>query len=204
MEKYKICALVVSLGLALCACSPQGQGKSAALAAINKGLASTPGCFMVPVEMEHLPSVYGPGPTMALNALLAQGLVKAGTVVLEQYVGPPKTKDGFLFSEKGQRLVVPSTHTGPDKPMPCVRNGKYEVTQIDAIDVANDSEGRVIASVRAHVRFVAEDWFNKTRDDPAWAGYWVGIKKSEESPWLYRLIKSGDEFYYTGSGLSLE
>ena len=61
-----------------------------------------------------------------------------------------------------------------------------------------------MASVRAHIHFVPEEWLAKTRDDPAWSIYWAGMKRIEEPPYLYQLLKSGEEFYFTQRGTALK
>ncbi len=202
--RWALCSLAVMGVLALVACSPRGENKSAALAAINKGLSSGTDCLEASVGVEYSPTAYGASPERVLRTLLAQGLAKEGPVTVAQLFGPPKTKPGFVFAEEARPMIVPRPSNGLPNQLPCVRNGHFEVTQVDAIDVANDATGHLFASVRAHIHFVPEEWLAKTRDDPAWSIYWAGMKRIEEPPYLYQLLKSGEEFYFTQRGTALK
>lgn len=189
--------------LSLAGCSPNGVSKSQAQAVINKGLVAASDCIPVPVGVEYISSVHST--SLALKTLRAQGLVQQAPVTVNQYIGPPKTKDGFVFNEAAKAIAVQrDPRPGFINPEFCVRSGKFEVASLEAIDVASDATGRLVATVRARVQFVPEGWIAKTVADPAWSSYWSGIKKTEETQWLYTLLKSGDQLFYSGRGQALK
>lgn len=194
--------LVLALLGSVSGCSPHGVSPSQAQAVINKGLAATSNCIAVPVEVEYRAAVHGT--SLALKTLQVQGMVQPGPVTVRQYIGPPQTQPGFVFTDAAKALVIERDNAVNSRTMPCVRNGRFEVSSLEAIDIAPDAGGRMLASVRARVKFMPENWLAKTRDDPAWSSYWSGIEKTQATQWLYTLLKSGDDLFYGGAGQPLK
>ena len=123
-------AVVLSLMLlSLAGCSPNGVSKSQAQAVINKGLVAASDCIPVPVGVEYVSSVHSS--SLALKTLRAQGLVQPAPVTVNQYIGPPKTKDGFVFNEAAKAIAVQrEARPGFINPEFCVRSGKFEVASL--------------------------------------------------------------------------
>ncbi|MDO8767381.1 MAG: hypothetical protein Q7K57_01475 [Burkholderiaceae bacterium] len=61
-----------------------------------------------------------------------------------------------------------------------------------------------MATVRASIEFVPRDWIKTTKTNQAWAPYWGYIEKFESGQWLYRLLKSGEDYFFTGPGEKLK
>lgn len=191
--------------LMLGACSG-ATDKSKVAQAINQGLVGTPVCYHVPVGVpivsrgDHK-EVAG---SLALKELLAQGLVKPGSITFKDFMGPGRA-EGYVVTEAGAALVqtapVPNAFTRTNA---CMAFGHWKVRTIEAIDSGSDVSGRPVANVRASIEWVARDWLQATRAMPAWAPYWQDIARLERSQWLYRLLKSGDDYFFTGPGQKLK
>jgi hypothetical protein len=166
---------------------------------INSGLEKNASCTRVPVGIPVDQSKVGTGG--AIGLLKAKGLITEGTVKQHMFAREPKDVPGYVFTESGKGLVVqPGSLAGA----PCIRTGKYEINKIEAVDSGNDIEGKPLAIVRATIKFVPEAWLADTKPHPDWAKFWADVHDTEGTQWIYRLIKSGDEFFYTGPGTKLK
>ncbi|GEM_PF-6565209 len=195
-------ALALPLAVATIMLSGCGSSDFAkAEKAINSGLAAHPSCQPVPVEVE-LPGK--PGGGELIEVLKAAGLVTDGLVKEATSWGKPKDLEGYVFTEKGKQFIAQPSQQGAMQKQPCIRSGRFEVVKIEAIDFGTSIEGKPIANVRATIRFVPEEWLASTRTKPQWANYWASIQDRERANWMYRLIKSGDQFFYTESGERLK
>lgn len=164
---------------------------------INDQLAKSPTCTDVPIGQKvDFAKVGADG---ALGILKSKGYITESQGSSKDFWGRVGTFDTFALTDKGKPFMQRDGIRGP-----CVRTGHYEITKIEAIDVGNDIEGKPIASVRARVRFVPEEWISGTKNEVVWSGYWKGVSDSENAQWLYRLLKSGDNFYPYGPGLKLQ
>jgi hypothetical protein len=191
------------LALGMVACSPADANKSRAQVVINKGLEAQPECLTVNVGRRYEQTVERT--SLALKALEAAKLVELGTIEEKSWgSNAVNTVPAYQFTEAGKSLVPESASASPMARLPCVRNGKFEVVSIEAIDINNDLTGRPIANVRARLRFLPENWFASTKTDPSWASYWSAMDKTEQTQWLYSLLKSGDELFFTGRGTALK
>lgn len=195
--------MVTLLALGMSACTPADRTKARAQEVINKGLSEQPECITANVGRRHDPST---GSTsLALKALEAAKLIELGTMEEKSWFSNAvKIVPAYKLTDAGKTLVSANSAATLAERLPCVRNGRFEVASIEAVDINNDLSGRPIASVRARLRFIAEDWFAATKTDPAWASYWSAMGKNEQTQWLYSLVKSGDELFYTGRGTALK
>ena len=199
----KLWGIATLLALGMVACSPADGNKSRAQVAINKGLGEQSECLTVNVGRRYESAM--DRTSLALKALEAAKLVELGTIDEKSWgSNTVKTVPAYQFTEAGKSLIPESASAPPMVRLPCVRNGKFEVVAIEPIDINNDLAGRPSASVRARLRFLPENWFASTKTDPAWASYWSAMDKNEQTQWLYSLLKSGDELFYTGRGTALK
>ena len=195
--------IVTLLALGVLACTPADRSKTRAQEVINKGLIEQPECIIANVGRRHDPSMEST--TLVLKALEAAKLIELGTIEEKSWMSNAvKVVPAYTFTDSGKALVSPNAAASLVARLPCVRNGRFEVASIEAIDINNDMAGRPIASVRAKLRFIAEDWFAATKTDPAWASYWSAMSKNEQTQWLYSLLKSGEELFYTGRATALK
>lgn len=202
-NRLKLLGMVTLLTLGIAACTPADRTKARAQEVINKGLSEQPECITANVGSRHDPST---GSTsLALKVLEAAKLIELGTIEEKAWLSNAvNVVPAYKLTDAGKTFVSPKAASPLAEYLPCVRNGRFEVAAIEAIDINNDLTGRPIASVRARLRFIAEDWFAATKTDPAWASYWSAMGKKEQTQWLYSLVKSGDELFYTGRATALK
>jgi len=165
--------------------------------AINSHLNKETACLNLPIQV--------PLDTSKVSDDGALGLLLKAGIIIESEIGTDKDsknkRTGYDFTEKGKDFIV--------KPLngntlfgsfigtyPCVRTGKYIVDSVKAIDYGQSVDGKPIANVRVTVRFIPEDWVAKTKSENVWVKFWANVKKQEESQWLYKLLKSGDELFF--------
>ena len=204
INRHTIAAVALASALVLLsACSPGGVSNSAATKAINEGLAKDSGCASVPVDVPATREEIAAA-SRALQALQAKGLVKEGAVQQYQIMGPAKPVNGYVFTEAAKPLIQQPAMNNLISKQPCVRTGHYEVKSIEAIDMTAGVDGKPIASVRARLRFVTEDWITATRPNAAWSEFWKAQDAAEQNQYLYSLLKSGSEVFYTGRGVKLQ
>lgn len=86
----------------------------------------------------------------------------------------------------------------------CFQFGHWKIKTIEAVDSGSDASGKPVATVRASIEFVPRDWIKTTKTNQAWAPYWGYIEKFESGQWLYRLLKSGEDYFFTGPGEKLK
>lgn len=186
------------IALAGCGSSDTDRAKKA----IDVGLVTHPSCQRVPVDIEVGDKRATTADLVAL--LRTSGLVKDG-VVKDWRSLSTSTQDvaGLVFTDKGRTLVVEPAEVRVIPKQPCLRTGHFEVTKVYAVDFGTDMEGKSVANARASIRFVPEDWMAATRNQPKMADFWNSIDSMEHAGWMYRLVKSGDEFFYTGPGQKL-
>ena len=206
-----MCAVGVAAAGGLLALSMLGAcsgatDQSKVAQAIDQGLAGAPVCYPVPVGVPII-SVGDQkevASSLALKELLARGLIKPGRIAFKDFMGP-RVADGYVFAEAAAPMVrtapVPNAFTRTN---PCFEFGHWKVKTIEAVDSGSDASGKPVASVRATIEWVPRDWLQATRALPAWAPYWQNITLFERSQWLYRLLKSGDDYFFTGPGEKLK
>lgn len=186
---------VIGLAVVLAACGKSDSSK--AENAINSELAKGTVCTELPIGLPvDLTKV---GQDGVLGILKAKGYATEGKVTVEKFQGKT-VADTFVMTEKGKPLLQRQATLGFIMQNACVRTGKYQVEKIEAIDFGNDVEGKPIATVRARIKFVPEEWLADTRSSAAWSGFWKSVANNETGPWLYQLLKSGDELYAQGRG----
>ncbi len=193
--------IVALLGLAtvLAACGKNDNSKAEKV--INSEFAKNPMCTELPIGLPvDLSKV---GPDGALGILKAKGYATEGKVSVDRFQGKTVV-DTFVMTDKGKPLLQRQSTLGFISQNACVRTGQYRVEKIEAIDYGNDVEGKPIASVRARIKFVPEEWLADTQNNQSWSGFWKGIGNSESGPWLYQLLKSGDELYANGKGRKIQ
>ena len=136
--------------------------------------------------MDMLPDRYGP--------------VQLNSGYVDQFRG-----ESYNYTDSGEILIHKASITKPSglATQPCVRFGKYQISSIEAVDVAVDAIGQNIASVRAHIVFKPEEWMVAGREDPRAARAWAYFAANEAAQWMYRLKKSGDSYFYTGPASKL-
>lgn len=162
--------------------------------AINAGLEKEDNCADVPVGIRV--DVSKVGDDGALGILKKHGLIAVGEISLKTISGEKKAT-GFIFTEKGRSLVRREGRSGLfADTLACVNTGKYVVDVINAVDVGTDASGQQIAAARAKVKFIPEDWIASTKDYAQWGGFWGQVKGREDSEILFRLLKSGDAYFY--------
>lgn len=162
--------------------------------AINAGLEKEGNCAEVPVGTRV--DISKVGDDGALGILRKHGLIAVGEISIETITGEKKAT-GFIFTEKGHPLV---RREGRSRlfidTLACVNTGKYVVDAINAVDVGTDASGQQIAAARAKVKFIPEEWIASTKDNAQWGGFWGQVKGREDSEILFRLLKSGDAYFY--------
>lgn len=166
---------------------------------INAHLVTTSICTDVPIGQKV--DYAKVGANGALGILKAKGYIVESQGTSRDFFGRTSTFDAYALTDTGKPLVQ---RENPFSRVPCMRTGRFEVTKIEAIDLGNDADGKPVASVRAKVKFIPEDWIAGTRDVAGWAGYWKGINDNESASWLYTLLKSGADYYAQGSGRKLK
>jgi len=193
-------AMMACLAAVLAACGNTDNSKVEK--EINGALAKNTPCTNIPIGLPlDLSKVGSDG---ALGILKAKGYVIEGKIEFDTYRGK-SSADALLMTEKGKSLVqTPSVTEWYSRREACIRTGRFEVDQVEAIDFGNDIEGKPIASVRAKIKFVPEEWIADTRNNPAWGSFWKGIADQEGGTWLYPLLKSGDAFYSHGQGRKIQ
>ncbi|OGB33744.1 MAG: hypothetical protein A3F78_03790 [Burkholderiales bacterium RIFCSPLOWO2_12_FULL_61_40] len=171
---------------------------------INQGLSGTPACRDVPVGVPVTKDVANR--SLALAELLAQGLVQPGQVHYTTIMGETKVTEGYVFTEAATALVQKPKENLPSwtQRPPCFQLGTWKVTTIQALDTGTDATGKLVTTVRANVAFEPRDWLKATKTKAQWAPYWADIESTEKSQWLYHLLKSGDDYFYTGPGSKLQ
>lgn len=165
---------------------------------INAHLVKSASCTDVPIGQKV--DYAKVGTNGALGILKTKRYIVESKGTSTDFFGRTNTFDTYALTDAGKPLVQ---RENPFSRVPCMRTGHFEVTNIEAIDLGNDADGKPVASVRAKIKFVPEDWIAGTRDVAAWAGYWKDINDTESGPWLYTLLKSGSDYYSQGSGRKL-
>lgn len=193
-------AMMACLAAALAACGNTDNSKVEK--EINSALTKNTPCTNIPIGLPlDLSKVGSDG---ALGILKAKGYVAEGKIEFDTYRGK-SSADALLMTEKGKPLLqTPAAMGRYTRHEACIRTGRFEVGKVEAIDFGNDIEGKPIASVRARIKFVPEEWIADTRKDAAWSGFWKGIDEKEGGTWLYQLLKSGNEFYSHGQGRKIQ
>lgn len=200
MARMRFIAVAVVTGFILAACG--GSEKSKVEKVINEGLSKAPQCTKVPIGIPIDKSKVGDDG--AIGQLKAKGLIAEGKVKEERAFGGAVERDGYVFTDQAKNLIQHAGSTGWIPVAPCVRTGKFAIADIEAIDYGSAADGRPVANARAKIKFVPEAWLADTRGTPAWEKFWVSVAETEKSQWLYQLLKSGDEFYFTGPGQRLK
>ncbi len=194
--------LLVLLG----ACGGPSFDKGKVAQVINLGLAAAPVCYPVPVgvPLESSTDKSLADSSLALKELLAQGLTKPGQISYQGF-SRPGVADGYVFAQSAAALIqTPAVADAVRRKQPCLQFGHWKIKTVEALDSGTDASGKLIATVRASIEFVPRDWIRLTRANPAWASYWGNIEQLERSQWLYRLLKSGEEYFFTGPGEKLK
>ena len=194
--------LAATAALFLSACSGGLTESSKVKTVINEGLKKG----RVPCERAAIGTV-GRSPSLSNfevpKLLLAKGYVQEATVDVLDLIGSQNKKTpGYVLTESGKQLVaIPETTYD----YPCIRKGVWQVQSIEAIDNGTDASGKTVANVRAKIRFEPEEWLTATRDGshPGWDKVWDSIRASESKQWMYQLIRSGNDFFYTGPGTAV-
>lgn len=194
--------LVAALLMSACQRPVSDKGKVEQV--INKGLSTTPVCRDIPVGVPVTKDEAHR--SLALAELLAQGLVQPGQVRYTTIMGETKVTEGYVFTEAATALVQKPKENLPTwgKRPPCFQFGTWRVTTIQALDTGTDATGRLVTTARANVTFEPSDWLKATKAKTQWAQYWADIESAERSQWLYHLLKSGDDYFYTGPGSKLK
>lgn len=186
----------------LAACSSGFGDKSKAMKVINEGLAKSPSCQQVPVDV-YAPDVHIKS-SIAIPALLASGEIEAGQVFEDHVWNGKIPHNGYRLTEKGRPLLAKPGDPNMRNSWPCIATGHWEVTSIEALDEGTDMTGKAVANVRARIRFIPRDWIAAQSNDPAWKQLFTNISKQESQQWMYQLLKSGDSFFYQGRGKSVD
>lgn len=201
MQRTTLLALACAT-LLTTACGERSRDAQIALA-INNGLAKESQCMVVPVGIP-LASLDA-APDSALAKLISLNLVTAGKVTEEKLLGKSAERSAYIPTEAGTRLVQrDATNTWASVKGACFRTGVFEIKRIEAVDLGNDATGKPIATVRARVKFVPEEWISDTRKIAAWAAMWRSVSETEGNQYLYQLLQSGDEFFFTGRGAAIK
>lgn len=166
---------------------------------INEQLAKSASCTDVPIGQKV--DYAKIGADGALGILKAKGYITESQGTSKDFFGRTSTFETFALTDRGKPLVQ---RDGFFSRSSCIRTGHFAVTKIEAIDIGNDAEGKPVASVRAKIEFVPEEWIAGTRNVAAWSGYWKDISETENSQWLYTLLKSGSDYYSHGPGRRLK
>jgi len=198
--RHVVMLTVVGLAMVLAACGQSDNSKAEKV--INSEFAKNPMCTEIPIG---LPVDFSKvGPDGGLGILKAKGYIAEGKITVDTF-GGKSVVDTFVLTDKGKPLVQrQATVARFFSQGTCIRTGQYQVDKIEAIDFGNDVEGKPIATVRARIKFIPEEWLVDTRNSPTWSGFWKGIGNDESGPWLYPLLKSGDEFYAYGKGRKIQ
>ncbi len=193
-------AMMACLAATLAACGNTDNTKVEK--EINDALAKNAPCTEIPIGLPlDLSKIGADG---ALGILKAKGYVTEGKIEFDTFRGKGSA-DALVMTEKGKPLLQTPAEMGRySRREACIRTGRFEVDKVEAIDFGNDIEGKPIASVRAKIRFIPEEWIADTRKDAAWSGFWKGIADKESGTWLYPLLKSGDAFYSHGQGQKIQ
>ena len=180
--------LVTSVAMALAGC---GGDSSKVESVINQQLAKSASCTEVPIGMKV--DVSKVGPDGALGILKAKGYIVEAHGSSKDFFGHTNTFDTFALTDKGKPLVqqegTPASAFFAHGP--CMKTGTFKVSKIEAIDLGNDAGGQPVATVRARIKFVPEEWIAATKNMPTWSAYWKNISETEHAQWLYTLLKSG-------------
>lgn len=206
MSKILSLTLLYSLAiLSIVGCGNQDAIKAEKI--INTGLVADADCLLLPIESK----IYGFNnfkPDSPIGLLKSKGYIAEGKVTeLNPLAGKGKqVVDAYVLTEKGKALVQKAgTPTGfGGRSLYCMRTGTFQVSKIEAIDYGNDAEGKHIASIRARIKFIPEEWISDTITNPQFGGFWKRIGEWEKSPWLYQLLKSGDDMYGFRSGRKMQ
>lgn len=196
----RIAVTIALLAANLAACGNSDNSK--AEKEINGALAKNAPCTGIPIGLPlDLSKIGADG---ALGILKTKGYVTEGKVEFDTFLGK-NSADAMIMTEKGKPLLQTPAEMGRySRREACVRTGRFEVDKVEAIDFGNDIEGKPIASVRAKIKFVPEEWISDTRNSSAWSGFWKDIADKEGGTWLYPLLKSGDAFYAHGQGQKIQ
>lgn len=200
MIRTRIVIAIAVAAMEFTACG--SSDKSRAEKVINEGLAKAAQCTRVPIGIPFDRAKVGEDG--AIGLLKAKGLIIEGKIKEERMFGGTIERDGYIFTESGKALVQSAGTTGFMAVSPCVRTGKFQITQIEAIDYGSTADGRPVANVRAKIKFVSEPWLADTRRAAAWDRFWNSVSESENAQWLYQLTKSGEELYYSEPGHALK
>lgn len=197
--RHVVMVTLMGLATVLAACGKSDGSKAEKV--INSEFAKNSMCTEIPIGLPvDLSKV---GPDGALGILKAKGYATEAQVTVDTIRGKTAV-DTLVMTDKGKPLLQRQSTLGFISQNACVRTGQYQVEKIEAMDFGNDVEGKPIATVRARIKFVPEEWLADTRNSPAWSGFWKGIGNDESGPWLYQLLKSGDEFYAYGKGRKIQ
>jgi hypothetical protein len=189
--------------LGLTACSNGIGDKSKVMKAINEGLAKSPSCRKLPIEVAEHESHFKTA-QLPIAALLESGDIQEGEVFEKSlWDGKMKAKKGYVFTEKGKALIAVPADPNM-RSWPCVAVGHWEVESIEALDQGSDATGKTIVNARARIRFVPRQWLEMRRNDPAWSQAWTEVGKQASHQWMYQLLKSGDSYFYQGKGKAID
>jgi len=196
---------VLGIAVALTACGNSDNSKVEKV--INDQFVKDASCTNVPVgQPVDLAKVGADG---ALGLLKSKGYIVDAKATVTGIFGRRSVIDTYAMTDKAKPLVqregvsrnVIGMSIGSG---PCLRTGHFVVDKVEAIDIGNDVEGKPIASVRARIKFIPEEWLADTRQSPAWTAFWKNITDIEAGPWLYQLLKSGSDYYAHGAGRKLQ
>lgn len=190
----------LSLILGLSACARLGDEKPKAQEAIDKGLVKNATCKPLPIGIAEKKDELDK--SAALAQLVNQGYAIPAEITFKDFWGKNKTSPGYEFTEKGRALIQAHTPSMYEK-QPCVRHGRYKVKTVEAIDSATTATGQNVANARVTIEFVPEEWLTVTKTLPEWSAFWQGIKQAEGKQWVYQLLKSGDDLFFSGMGQAL-
>ena len=191
-------SLALGASVLLGACSGEIAEKQRAQSAINDGLAKTPVCRNVPVNVQVRSQEAER--SALLTELIQQGYVIPAPITTMSLMGRPEISKGYAFTEKAKPLIQNNGAANSGYSQPCFRIGVWKTKSIEAVDIGNDASGTPIATVRAMIEFTPEEWLATTKSKPEWALYWQQIKDQQTKQWLYLLLKSGNDFFYGGPG----
>lgn len=198
MEKVKTLVLAAALVTFLSACSKDSDNATITRV-IDEGLSKDASCYTLPIGVYSTKDDFGRY-AFVLELLRKTGKIEPGPVQLSSGYVDQFKGESYNFTDSGKTLIHKASTTKPSglATQPCVRFGKYQISSIEAVDVAVDANGQNIASVRARIVFKPEEWMVAGREDPRAARAWGYFAANEAAQWMYRLKKSGDSYFYTG------
>jgi hypothetical protein len=194
-------ALTGCTAVLLAGCGKLGDnGKIEAV--IDAGLAQNGVCERLPVDIAARQEEIARH-TFALKRLQDKGLIEPGTLQAQDLLGHAVPVPGFVTTQAGKSLIQQPGVAGFMYMPPCVRMGQYKVKSIEAVDDGVDFAGHKVTNVRARRGFEPQPWFADTRSAAEAASVWKAAEETEKGQWMYRLTKSGSDYFFGGMGTRL-